>query len=184
MATVESMYATHVGIRPLKLIYDRMYEWGERDSDTFENVMASILIVSNERNYSQSKRDRLVTSLVEGMPVISAFGGHSPQPRTILSMIENADDAATLYRIPLNIDYVDENDRSSFRLLMFDKMIKSASAQRTREQLTTEAHWFDENMEALALHTSTLMQRQTTDASFLKELVSGDGHTAMSSGLL
>lgn len=181
---INDMYSTYIGIRPLKLIYDRMQNWGERDSDTFENTMSSLIIASINNSSVQLKRDRLVISLVEAMPVISAFGGDYPQPLEIFKMIENADTVAALNKLHLNIDYVSEDDRSAFRLLTFDEMMEAKPRTRTREQINQEAQWFDENMEPLSLHTGTLRKRKTTDPDFLKELVSGDNHSAMSSGIL
>jgi hypothetical protein len=183
-ALINDMYTTYIGIRPLKLIYDRMENWGERDSDTFESVMSTLIIASINKSSVQLKRDRLVTSLVEAMPVISAFGGDYPQPLEIFKMIENADTVAALSKLHLNIDYVSEDDRSAFRLLAFDEMMEAKPRTRTREQLDKEAQWFDENMESLSLHTSTLRKRKTTDPDFLKELVSDETPSAMSSGIL
>jgi hypothetical protein len=181
---VNDMYTKYIGIRPLKLLYDRMKNWGERDSDTFENTMSSLIIASINNNYSQLKRDRHITSLIEAMPVISAFGGDYPQPRDIYGMIEKADTAAGLNKLHLNIDYVSEDDRSAFRLLAFDEIVGVPPKFRTREQLDQEAQWFDENMDALTLHISTLRKRKTTDPELMKELVSGETPSAMSSGLL
>lgn len=181
---VRDMYSTFVGIRPLKLIYDRMQNWGERDSDTFADVMSSLIVDSINNHSAQLKRDRLVTALVEAMPVISAFGGNYPQPRDIYGMIENADTVAALSKLHLNGDYVSENDRSTFRLIAFDEIVGAPPRTRTREQTDREAQWFDENIDALSLHTSTLLKRKTTDPDFLKELVSDETPSAMSSGIL
>lgn len=178
-------YETQLSISSLRKInawINALDPENERDAEIFDQVLTRIL---KREEDSPSSSNRMVTILVESMPVMTRFlPDHNANHLVALETVNGANYAAKVNRVVIDGRNVTEEERQMFHWMVFELMVKKINTSRDHDFLREEGRWFSENMDALAAHAKTVIKRGTTDREFLHDLISKDSSTALAEGTL
>ena len=177
-------YADNLGIRTLRLIHQRMQSLSERDSDLLEDSLNKLIGKTLNQDDSQQQRDRIVTALVEALPVITTFCSPNVPAWKAIDVTYGANYAAKHNRVRFEGSNVSEEDREIFRWMAFEHVIMNVSTSRTKEWLQDESRWFTDNWDRLAAQADTIRERGTTDREFLSTLIAEDTSAVLARGTL
>ena len=177
-------YADNLGIRTLRLIHQRMQPLSERDSDLLEDSLNKLIGKTINQDDSQKQRDRIVTALVEALPVITTFCSPNVSAWKAIDVTYGVNYAAKHNRVLFEGSNVTDEDREVFRWMAFEHIIMNVATSRTKEWLRDESRWFTDNWDRLAAQADTIRERGTTDREFLSTLIADDTSAVLARGTL
>lgn len=179
------MYVESLGGKSLKLLHDRVRELeSPEERQFFEMVLMQTIRNSIASLDSQLTRDKIVSCLVEGAPVIMKFAGVMSNVVITSSAVTKASRKTKYYGVEVRPGSVTDEDRTMFRYLMFESLFENETEWRDRDAARNDARWFEKNTEALIPHAETIRARHSVDRSFLGELLRTDTSSALSEGIL